>query len=259
MSMMDKLAPGDVALYIARPDLRIAEERIARYGTLLTDEERGRIARFRFESGRDEHFVTRVLMRLALSRHAASEPGAWRFRENEHGRPEIDPPCGLRFNASNSHGLVACAVTESAEVGIDVEPRSRSANILRVAHTVFSPEELDALRGLGAAVDREAGAAGAEAAPPAAPHAAHDRALALWTLKEAYIKARGVGLVLPLQRTTFRFAPDGAVSLVTDRDVDPDPSRWRFHRVQVGEHALAIAVEAGDAGPGVIHPPVALF
>src|SRR5205814_2333324 len=100
----------------------------------------------------------------ALSRHGPLAPGSWRFLENDHGRPEIDPPCGLRFNATNAPALVACAVAEEAEIGIDVEPRSRAGQILEVATSVFSDLELDELRALGAEVGQGA-TQGSGAAP----------------------------------------------------------------------------------------------
>ncbi len=124
-------------------------------------------------------------------------PHAWSFFVNEYGKPSPIPDCGLRFNQSNSVELAVCLVASPGtlgphvssaasaatgiEVGVDVEPFSRAEEIVPLAPQVFSLAEraqLDALP----VTDRP------------------DRALSLWTLKEAYIKARGMGLSLPLAK-----------------------------------------------------------
>lgn len=234
MTAAHPLAPGEVALYVARPDRLSAPESIARLEAMCTSEERARIRRYRFDVDRRQHLVTRALVRAALSRHAGLAPEVWRFREGAHGRPEIEAPvlalARLRFNATNTKTLVACAVTGGAEVGIDAEPRARAESILEVAHTVFSEDELALLR-----------------ARDGDPEAARERALALWTLKESYIKARGVGLGLPLQKITMSFGTDGAVSLRTETGVDADPARWRFLRRDLDDHTLAVAADGSEA------------
>jgi len=232
-------APGEVALYAARPERLADASAIARLEAMCTEVERARIGRYRFDVDRRQHLVTRALVRAALSRHAGVAPEAWRFREEAHGRPEIDAPpsaSSLRFNATNTKTLVACAVTAGADVGIDAEPRARAESILEVAPTVFSGaelSELDALR--------------------SDPEAARERALALWTLKESYIKARGMGLGLPLRKITMVFGRDGSIALTADSGVDPAPERWRFHRADRDGHVLAVAVAVDEsAAPGPV-------
>ncbi len=122
-----------------------------------------------------------------LSRYADVAPRDWPFRIDEHGRPELAArPAGtpdLRFNVSHTNGLVACAVTVGREVGVDVEHTGRRL-VHDVAERFFSPREVADLRACPAADQ---------------PVVFFD----YWTLKESYIKARGLGLALPLRQFSF--------------------------------------------------------
>ena len=225
---------------------------------LLDDAERARATRFRFDRHRREFLATHALTRVALS-HAHPLPAhAWSFSVNKYGKPSPIPKCGLRFNQSNSVELAVCLIARTeahsaaaAEVGVDVELFARAEEIVPLAPRVFSAAEraqLDAL-----------------------PIAARpDRALSLWTLKEAYIKARGMGLSLPLQGISFLF--DGpqamrfengpqAIRFEVAPGVDDDPGRWRFCRLDYAGHRIALAVEANAARPPEVfevRPPFGL-
>lgn len=215
---------------------------------LLTEEERERHRKFVFERHRAEYLATRVLARAALSRHRPLPRAAWRFVRNEYGRPAIDPPCGLRFNLSNHPQLVACAVREGElELGCDLEPLARGDEVLGIAETVFAPRELAELRAL-----------------PAAQQG--DRAVALWTLKEAYIKARSIGLSLPLKELAFSFvepAPPAAITATSARapvavsgaarisftaEIADAPSRWRFAMLDLDGYRISLAIELASPG-----------
>jgi 4'-phosphopantetheinyl transferase len=215
---------GEVHLWLARPDRVRAPALVQACLDLLSPEERARLAGLRLEARRHEYLVTRALVRTILSRYGASRPADWRFTQNAHGRPELDPPGRLRFNLSNSPGLVGCAVALH-EVGLDLEPHPRAVRILRLAARVFSAEERRALADLP-----EAARAG--------------RALALWTLKEAYLKARGTGISLPLQELTFSPASPVEIALALGTSIQDDPARWHFRLLEHGGHGVAVAVDA---------------
>src|SRR4051794_21760861 len=145
--------------------------------TLLDDDERARAARMAGDEQRREFTTAHVLLRRALSSVApAVEPRGWRVRKTPDGRPEGDGRDGPRFNISHPRGLVACVVT-SVDCGIDVE---------RVIRTRELPRRRVLSDGEAAAVD------GAD--DPALAYTRH------WALKEAYAKARGLGLALPFAR-----------------------------------------------------------
>ena len=201
---------------------------------LLSDEEKARAAKFHFERHRREYLATHALARTALSHAHPLPPHAWTYSVNAYGKPAPVPECGLRFNQSSSVELAVCLIAPTgvgtgAEVGVDVESFSRAEEIVPLATKVFSRAEQEQLNALPAA-ER--------------PH----RALSLWTLKEAYIKARGMGLSLPLHGISFLFGGAQGIHLEVDAGVDGDPARWRFCLLDYVEHRIAVVVDAAAAG-----------
>ncbi len=226
------LARGDVDVWAAEPSALDAAEVRAACEALLTDDERARQRAFVFERNRREGLLTRALVRSVLSRYRPTAPGAWRFARNAHGRPHLDPPCGLSFNLSNHPTLVVCAVTEGREIGVDVEPVSRGPAIVDLGGAAFTDEERDDLRRLQ-------------------PPERLERAVTLWTLKEAYVKARGQGLSLPVDAVAFRFTR-GEPRLSVSAAIDDRPDRWWFQTFDLAGHRIAVAVErAGPTPPSV--------
>jgi 4'-phosphopantetheinyl transferase len=231
-------------LWCAHPDDLSAEGVARACAALLSPEELARWQKFRFDWHRRESLTTRALARTALSHYHPIPPEAWHFKANAYGKPVAEPDCGLRFNLSNSDGLVVCLIAERAEVGVDVEPCKRAGEILNLAPEVFSAAEqaqLEALR------DDEK----------------PNRALSLWTLKEAYIKARGFGLSFPLRKFSFLFGDREGIRLEVEPGVDDEPGRWRFCLLDHAGHRIAMMVEGTperelqlwEARP-VLAPPV---
>lgn len=202
-------------------------ELLAWYLVLLSPAERARHDRFLFEHDRHTFLVAHALVRTTLSKYAAVAPEAWRFRENEHGRPEIDmvsdaPP--LRYSLSHTAGLVACAVTLAREVGVDVEHLDRQTIDQHVADRYFSAAEVEAL---GRLVETER----------------RDAFFDLWTLKESYIKARGFGLSLPLDQFSFDLAAHRSPVISFAPELADDPASWQFAIFRPApRHTLALAV-----------------
>lgn len=202
---------------------------------LLSEGELARARRFRFERHRLEYLATHALARTALAHNHTFQPADWRFSENAYGKPAVDPGCGLHFNVSNSEGLVVCLVARGPavdpeskiDVGVDVEPFSRSAEIAALAPRVFSATEQAQLESLADAQRLE-------------------RALSLWVLKEAYIKARGLGLSLPLKKFSFVFDAEEA-RLEMDPVLDDTPARWRFSLLDFAQHRIALMVDTATA------------
>ena len=211
-------------LWCACPDDLLSEPVAVACALLLSEDEQARWKRFRFARHAREFLATRALVRTALSHYHPLAPEAWSFHANAHGKPSAEPERGLRFNLSNSPGLVVCLISQGAEVGVDVEPCERAEKIAALAPEVFSPREraqLEALHG---------------------PERL-DRALSLWTLKEAYIKARGLGLSLPLDRFSFLFGGEAGICLELDPSLGNEAARWRFCLLSHAGHRIALMAE----------------
>jgi 4'-phosphopantetheinyl transferase len=212
--------------------------RAARCEAMLDDAERARMARYHFEADRRRYLFAHALVRTTLSRYApGTPPDGWRFMTTKHGRPELAPDTPappLRFNLSHTAGLVACAVALGRDVGVDVEhvrpprlePRDKAGGDawLEIANAHFAPAEIAALA----------------AEPPAARRA---RFFAIWTLKEAYIKARGLGLALPLDGFAFELdARAPQIDVRFEAHMNEDAAGWHFAReAPTPTHALAVA------------------
>ena len=153
------------------------------YAGLLSSLDAQEIERYRgfsSEAAARQFLAGRALARAALSCYANVPPRLWSFAANEHGRPAIDEPRahrGLCFNLSHTSGAAVLAIGRVPEVGIDVETTDRPVDIEWIGRSVFTQSERGWLT---------AGGSGSE----------RDRFFDLWTLKEAYIKARGRGFSL---------------------------------------------------------------
>lgn len=200
---------------------------------LLSPDEREVLQRALSADYRSQYLATRVLARRALGHAVGAPPESLAFSRTPQGRPELAAPSRLRFNLSNTPGLVVCLVSAEHEVGVDVEREERGAALLRLAPTVFSPAEQRDLSAL---------------APPLREH----RAVLLWTLKEAYLKARGKGLSLPLDRFSFGFAAaegDAPARFEVDPSLFDDAGRWQFHTLLLGGHRVSAAIACPRARP----------
>jgi 4'-phosphopantetheinyl transferase len=240
------LRPTEATVWLARPEEPAGLEQHTRLLALLSDDERERMARFRLDADRRLFLLGHGLVRLALSRHSDVDPRNWRFCLGPHGRPEIAaPPSRLRFTLSHTRGLTGCAVIQDQDIGLDVEDTSCGASIDVAKHFLSTPEMRDYL---------------------AAPAAVQPRRFfEYWTLKEAYMKARGFGFSLPFDRFSFYRDRRGVWRIAFAPSFDDDPGGWWFRSWQIGslhQAALAVSVafstrrvapyaDAGGAGPGL--------
>ena len=206
----------------------------------LTPAERRRHDAIVVERARLEQRVTRVLVREVLSQYAPVRPDDWLFSEGAYGRPQLAGPVlaplleGLDFNISHTRGLVAVAISYRRVVGIDVEETGRARRTLAIADRFFAATETAALQAL----------------PPAQQP---QRFVELWTLKEAYIKARGMGLRIPLGKFAFDLDAPPPIRVRFEPDLADDESLWQFELFAPSdEHLLALAIE------GYAEPQVAL-
>jgi 4'-phosphopantetheinyl transferase len=170
--------------------------------------------------------LSRLLLRGTLSLYTGCAPGDHELLLGSRGKPFLDetiPPGGLSFSLTHSHGLLGLAVTKGRELGLDIEAVRDKSDLLGLARHCFSPRELAALTAL-----------------PPSEHV--ERFFALWTLKESYIKARGLGLSLPLDSFSFGLDPrTQPLGLTCEPTCEDDATRWRLWQLRLGDqHAAAL-------------------
>lgn len=193
----------------------------------LSPDEVARYHRYLVPTAATTFLAARVFLRAVLSQYAGLPPAAWRFETNEFGRPHVanlDAPRGHSFNLSHRPGCVVCLVGAARELGVDVEDSgAERSHFLEIAARFFSPSEAAELRGLPAAQGAK-------------------RFFELWTLKESYVKARGVGLSLGLSRFSFSVEGDRA-TVRFGEGVDDSAESWDFRLFRPDErHTIATSV-----------------
>jgi 4'-phosphopantetheinyl transferase len=221
-----RLKSNQVDIWQCRPRTLGSHE----IGACLSTISRNELARYqRFQKSEAKlHFlVGRALVRAALSHYSETSPREWRFTANEHGRPSVDGPVNqpLHFSLSHTPGLVVVAISRTPEIGVDVETIDRQVDLSGVAEMVFTEAELKWIFRGG-------------------PDDYWEQFFGLWTVKEAYLKARGTGFALsPL---TFAFAGiKEPIAFLSPPTCDPHPERWQF-RLSRPSRAIRMALAIGN-------------
>lgn len=199
----------------------------------LSADEQQRAGRFRVPQVRSRFIAARSILRNILGRYLECAPSQVRFHYREHGKPLLAPNTfrdDLRFNLSHSHGLALYAVSRAGEVGIDLERIRSDRDHEQLAERFFSSGEAAALGDLP-------------------PEDRIDAFFQCWTRKEAYLKARGEGLAIPLASFSVSLAPGEPAALVSVDGDDREAARWWLSSIDPGPgFAAALAVEGAPSG-----------
>ena len=221
-----RIQKGEIHIWRLEPEPGID---LARYSGLLSAGERERAARFLFPHLTRNFIADHGRLRLILGEYAGVAPESLEFALNEYGKPELaNDAAALRFNLSHTQGLTVVALCLDAPVGIDVEALRPMADYLQVAQSHFSPQEIDALLET-AECDREAAF------------------FRCWTRKEAFLKAHGLGLSIPLDSFAVSLAEEAFPALLkVDWDTE-ERKRWSLVSLKLGEgFAGALAIPRGE-------------
>jgi 4'-phosphopantetheinyl transferase len=194
----------------------------------LSADELARAARFHFPRDRRRFIVARGVLRDILGWYRGVQPSALGFRYSAYGKPELADDAdedGLRFNVSHSHEMALFAVTRGREVGVDIEYLGREIAGEEIAERFFSAHERASLRALPAAMK-------------------HQAFFNCWTRKEAYIKAHGEGLSLPLDQFDVSLVPGEPAALLATHSDPQEVLRWSLRALTPGlDYVAALAVE----------------
>jgi len=174
---------GDV-IHLWRASLDVPANKLVALEAALSPDECTRADRFRFPEHRTRFVAAQGILREILGIHLAVDPARLKFGYNEHGKPFLAEPANacVEFNLSHSADLAVYAVARDFPVGVDVEFIKPHGSWLRIAEHYFSAEEFSVLSNLPEQEMRE-------------------EFFDLWAVKEARLKALGVGLRYPLSET----------------------------------------------------------
>jgi 4'-phosphopantetheinyl transferase len=202
---------------------------IAKLAPLLSQDEYQRAMRYYRPIDRDRFIVGRGILRKIISAYLALPAGQLRFTYNEYGKPAVSDDQNdraLNFNLSHSAELVLYAVTIKRAVGIDIEYIREDFATLEIAELFFSKDEVAALKSLPTD-QRTAGF------------------FNCWSRKEAFIKAKGIGVSYPLDRFTVSLAPGEPPALLKVDDDEREVARWKMYELNPGAGYSAAMIAAG--------------
>jgi 4'-phosphopantetheinyl transferase len=213
------------AIDVWRAPLDVSVDIISRFSALLSRDEKQRAGRFRFAAHRRRFIASHGFLREILGCYLGVFPGEIVFSVNAWGKPGLmDKSSGLEFNLSHTGELAMIAITGEREIGIDVESTKRPCEIQKIAGRFFTPNEADAIKKL----------------PPERQRKAF---FACWTRKEAFLKAKGCGMSIPLDQFEVSVIPENAPVLLKTA-WDPDERfKWTLFDIDnMDDYTAAVAV-----------------
>jgi len=211
------------------------DDRFEGFREELPAEERDRADRFRVEASRRRFVLARTLLRRELAVIVGVEPGALDFGVGDRGKPHLTNPVPgepLLFNLSHSGEIVVLAIA-GVDVGADVESLRPVPKAEKLAHRFFSPAE----RMTVLSFDDES----------------RDRAfLRIWTQKEAYLKATGLGVGMPLREVEAEPDPNAPPRLIAVGGDREEAARWQLHDVEIPGAVCTVASLGSVSGVEVV-------
>lgn len=229
-----ELPAGEI--HVWKVDLNPAPQRVEQLGRLLAADEWERANRFRFDRHRRQYVVGRGALRTLLGAYVGLPPQGVRFSYGPRGKPFLAPvqegqagqADGLQFNLSNSDEMALVGFVRGPEIGVDLEFMKPMTDLEQIAERFFSVPERDVLRNLPAAQKPEG-------------------FFNCWTRKEAYLKAVGEGLAVPLDSFDVTLAPgEPARMLAVEGDAER-ATRWFYHHLRPARDYIgAVALEDAE-------------
>jgi len=205
--------------------LDVSALEVADLKKVLSPDEMERAERYRFDQHRNEFILTRALLRIVLASYTAQSPESLSFDYSAQGKPALkNGRPDLRFNVSHTEGLAVLALVREREIGVDAEKIRPQPDAQKLAKRFFSAREQLFLGKLSGDELQRA-------------------FFRCWTRKEAYIKAKGEGLSIPLHAFDVSLEEDQPAALVGTRPDPTEAGRWTLYDLSVGQgYAAALTV-----------------
>ena len=194
---------------------------------LLTEDEIARAERFHFDKDRNHYIIARGLLRQLLAAYLRTAAGELRFDYAEKGKPSL-VGADINFNLAHSYGKAIYAFSRGRELGVDLEFIREDFGGDEIAERFFSPGEISALKDVPIDLTKQA-------------------FFNCWTRKEAYIKARGEGLSMPLDVFEVSLAPGEPAALLRNHKEPAELSRWTMQALAAPDGYVAALVVEGDS------------
>jgi 4'-phosphopantetheinyl transferase len=210
-------------VHLWRIDLASVAGGEQRWAQVLSEDELGRAARFHFERDRRHFTATRALLRIILASYVEADPQALRFRYSDKEKPSLiseRAENAVEFNVSHSGTTALLAFARGRALGVDVEQMRENFDHAAIAARFFSTHERRQLAAL-------------------APSERYRGFFRCWTRKEAYIKAVGTGLSLPLHQFDVSLKPEDENALLSTRPDGTEAARWSMREVPAGDGYVA--------------------
>lgn len=220
----------EVHVWFARPDHATDPARLEQYRSILSAQETARYRRFHSPADSHHYLIAHTLLRHTLSKYADIPPADWTFTQGTHGRPDISNPGvpAIDFNLTHTHGLVGCVVTLGNDCGIDAEALGSRHDLSGVAKRMFSVDEYRELQQLESSQQLE-------------------YFFTRWTLREAYVKALGIGISFPTRKLCFSIDADDSIQVAFKPELEDNAAHWQFRLIRpTPEHVAAIAIHKND-------------
>ncbi len=224
------LALPDDEVQLWRLDLESLRADEARWKEVLSPDETSRASRFHFAVDRQRFVASRAFLRTILGGYLTTDAKDLTFAYSKRDKPHLGPAYadrGITFNLSHSGGIALYAFARRRELGIDVEQVRRDFDVEAIARRFFSAHEQKQLADLPATEKIEA-------------------FFRCWTRKEAYLKATGDGLSLPLTQFDVSLAEGNSDALVTTRPDIAEAKRWLLREVPAGTGYIAALCVRGQ-------------
>jgi len=212
--------------------LAVSALEVADLRKVLSPDELERSERYRFDQHRNEFILTRAVLRNVLALYTAQSAESLSFDYSAQGKPALkNGPADLRFNVSHTEGLAVLALVRDREIGVDAEKIRPQPDAQKLAKRFFSPREQSFLEKLSGDELQRA-------------------FFRCWTHKEAYIKAKGEGLSIPLNAFDVSLEEDHPPRLVGTRPDPTEAERWTLYDLSIGQgYAAALAVANAPKTP----------